>query len=394
MAGFDIEWFNADDTGLVGEPAESESRIESEPSRLAIGLAMVLGLVVAWSVGGQLITNMRQTAQPAPIFDLQSNLERPPQADIPDFVEAAFGMPAAIIVATRHDGGPPLRVTISGGQMSADDLPQLAEFAVDASGQWLAAVSRNSTTDDQILWVGPMSGRIDPVAIGTQGFAWHDTTPGLLAAVFTSSDNEPGLGTIQYGSTLVSASSIGPADGWLQSWGDWGFVVSESQAGGRFDVLSPSGSLTVRNAEGTVAGYIGSMGLIVSRSDSSSPPKALDPVTGKMTEIVALQRFGQVWSANASTAGNMAILASNLDDQLHSLLILGPDAKLLAEIPAAGGAAPLWWNAEGSRLVFVSDHPEVGTQLIVYSATTDVIGRYPISYLDPFKHWSRAVSLS
>lgn len=136
----------------------------------------------------------------------------------------------------------------------------------DASGTWYAtqdesgvlSAHRLSGADPDLGWFPDLQA----VGVRVASYAWHDTEPGLLAWL-TCSRAPGGPGTLfrlDVADGAAEPAAVGRIDKvcaenagvWLQSWGDWGFVLALAE-GERFEtvLLSPDGRETASVGNGS-----------------------------------------------------------------------------------------------------------------------------------------------
>ena len=137
-----------------------------------------------------------------------------------------------VVAASFGEDGNILFGPIQGLEFAPAISRSVTEIRLDASGNWIAAVYRNSFRQD-VLIVGAADAdverwRFEPLAVGINGFAWHPHRPGRIAYAV------PDLPTATQ-ITDVDLTSEQPRKlryraefpGRLRLWGDWGYAFNE-----------------------------------------------------------------------------------------------------------------------------------------------------------------------
>lgn len=306
-------------------------------------------------------------------------------------------LPPISLVVTRHNGEPPMRVDVDEEvRVDVTALAGLRSFAVDASGTWLAALSYSSQLGRiRTLWVGPVAGELAPVAVDVRGFAWHDTRPGQLAfGARPAGGAVHSLFALHLSHVRPRPIEIAESSGWVQDWGDWGFVVRSSGTGSSFDVLDPDGRIWLEQQRGLSAGVIPDVGLLVTSWGSQSKPVVIDLENGESGPLASLGDAQHVWNlAVGGLDGTFAVQTTNFDNKEHEVRVIAADGDLLAGIPAVGGTAAMTWTDDGSTLLFMREDRSSHTELVMYDATTGLVDAIAFEQLNAAEHWTRTIAV-
>jgi hypothetical protein len=132
-------------------------------------------------------------------------------------------------------------------------IPELYSVALNTSGPVLFAGWGASAMDSQsTLYVGRLhAARADvlPIALGAEAMAWHQSDPFRLAWIQGTPDNRVGeLRTVTLNARggVTSSGVVASVSGgtWIESWGDWGFVLGTGNSvdgGAETCMLDPGG---------------------------------------------------------------------------------------------------------------------------------------------------------
>lgn len=406
----DISAARPDDEPTAMQPSAALAATEPEqwsPLRVTGGIALVVcGLIGVLQLTTAFTSTKVQEATPVAADTAEQLADSGPADDAapevvaPQPAPAEPVVPAVTIVATRHDGGDPFRVVV-------DETAHLSfrgafgdkrDFAVDASGQWLAAASTSETNHrDQDLWLGPVTGNLEPIVSGVRGFAWHDTEPGRLAWTHRESPTaDLHLFTRDLREPATAAADLGPVTGWLRSWGDWGWSLTNSSASSWFDVLDADRNVVVEGARGSLAGHVPGLGLVMSPWGARSQPEYLDldqPEDGFLP-VPWLAGGHHLWSMAVSPEGLVAAQVTNFDTRQHELIIVDRQGVVLGSTPAAGSTGALAWSADGQSLVYIREdwRREYRTELVAFNTRAATFTVATLPFMDPADHWSRVVA--
>ncbi len=240
------------DTG-VPEGERETSRIRRRTGRslrfvLMIGAALLVPAVVAgalWSVASDRNTGSQEPAQdegdvadPEQAGLLASGDGRLDDVDDPEFpidqryAPVARALSEVVVAASLGDAQSILFGPIQGLEYAWVTSGGVNDVRLDASGNWIAAVYRNSFQQD-VLIVGAADPdvsrwRFEPLAVGINGFAWHSSRPGRIAYALPDLSNATQVADVDLNSgrpgTLRYRADF---PGQLQVWGDWGFAFNE-----------------------------------------------------------------------------------------------------------------------------------------------------------------------
>ena len=170
---------------------------------------------------------------------------------------------AVSAVVTSSQGFDPRLVAVNqSGDVLVAPLPESTRFTFDQSGRWLAGVSQiEGEAGADVLWAGPVGGIFEPVAVGVDGFAWHESRAGLLGWSASSADN-PELVSWRFAEGEVHHWDL-PVTGQLQGWGEWGFAVATDALDPETVFLDPDARLIDDPQPGRYGGYLPGHGILL-----------------------------------------------------------------------------------------------------------------------------------
>lgn len=413
--GADIEWVQLQGPArtIEGPEPRSTSRFVS----LVVASALILGAAgiasLLWLTAGDRRADGDEDAALTDSADEVGDDEIVIRASMAETdaisprEQALLGQAAGTaLLITRHDGGSPFMAVLDErGRLSVEgELAGMRRFAVDSSSTWMAAVSENpALPGTETLWAGPIDGELTPVGVEVRGFAWHDTDPGRLAFVTAGSGAvSPQLVELELLGARPRTRQIGPVEGWLQMWGEWGYVVRSSRTGLGFTLLDADASaVTDSTYRGSAAGWVEGIGLLATPWGSRGMPVILDPKSGEPSRAPWLAEFQHVWaSAQSTRSGSASLVATqvtNFDDRLHEVVIADPIAgdggEILHRISAVGATAALRWSPDGESLFFVREDHRTRTELVIYDRASNSHTAIALPGLRAEDHWTRAVAL-
>lgn len=213
---------------------------------LVIGLTVGIGLAVVFS-----LASSGDTQEAAPAVSLPDlgqpnaqDAQTPTTETATEGVgELVTGFGDTLVAVTQLSGGNLGLLTwpVSGLPREVP-LPGFAPADVefDRSGRVAAMTTPIVDSEGALLSFGTPP-RVQPMATGVTGFAWHDTETGHLA--YTVVDGDEWLlwttNTSRVAELVTSDSGIAGA---VVGWGEWGFAI---QDGGEFTLLTPEGNPVV-----------------------------------------------------------------------------------------------------------------------------------------------------
>ncbi len=214
-----------------------------------------------------------------------------------------------LVVVSDRAGNENRLVSVGTEASEVSELPPFDNFTFDASGRWMAATSISRLSQLQrVLWVAPVGGFFEPVAIDVRGFAWHDDDPGRIAWTseertvlsFLELEGEP---------NIVEVDGVElPVRGALRGWGSWGYSVQTSYRRSASAIVDPSGKLIADEVSGVYAGQWHDGRLVFSGGGSAST--FIDVAGWQAEPVPGLDDDDYVWTLAASQ-GRTAILVGD-----------------------------------------------------------------------------------
>lgn len=187
-------------------------------------------------------------------------------------------------VVSSPTGSGNLLVSIAdNGSSEVSDLPNLARFAFDTSGQWLAGIGVGTVGErPETLWVGRVGGPMEPIAVDIASYSWHDERPGQLA--WTQDDDRSEVHTLNLNGGVDTEIARNPLDtaGRLRGWGDWGYTIETWTRGRVTAVVDPEG-VVLQELVGRYRGRLADGHLIF--SGGASAPLRYSPATGSLMTV-------------------------------------------------------------------------------------------------------------
>ncbi|MEM9130836.1 MAG: hypothetical protein AAF962_03970 [Actinomycetota bacterium] len=289
-------------------PAASEyQRVGTSPPRSLSALLAVAFLAVGvWLIGSgpdappEVPAPTTVPPQPTP----DAAVLPAPVGVEPDLAPAAA--PVLNAVVSSPTGGGTLLVTMAdNGSSEVSDLPNLARFAFDTSGQWIAGISMGTLGErPETLWVGRVGTPMEPVAVDIASYSWHDERPGELA--WTQDDDRSQVYTLSLNGgidTEVERNQL-ETEGRLRGWGDWGYAV-ETWTRGRVTAVLDAEGLVLQELVGRYRGRLADGDLIF--SGGSSAPLRFSPSTGSLTTVPWLKGEDDVSSLVITPDGTSTV---------------------------------------------------------------------------------------
>ncbi|MEO1060772.1 MAG: hypothetical protein AAFZ07_05090 [Actinomycetota bacterium] len=302
---------------------------------------------------------------------------------------AALGVPLELIVTSPTSDEARLVSIGDDREISVVALPRLSDLTFDASGNWLAGVSYSRHGEQRrILWVGRVGEGLEPVAVGFRSFAWHDTSPGVVAWVDSGSRT---VTSLALGAEASPRRTELPAGGLLKGWGDWGYALQSSPRTRTTTIVDEQGRLVVLDQPGRFAAHLPGRGVVI--SGASGGPVIVDEDRGTVRAIEGLEADEIVWSATTSALGEhlLVVDGSQRTAGAGTLVSLARDGvDDLATTPAVTDLAV---TPEGDRIVLVNqavpDGSEPGT--IAVLADGEVV-EAPVPDFFRGREWVTAIS--
>ncbi len=161
---------------------------------------------------------------------------------------------------------------------SRTPLPPLARptYAWDSSGEWLASLAGGVGRFD--LYVGRF-GDLGPLALGVDSFAWHSDDPGRLAWIEIF-EGRTELRVLDLAAPTPLPANLGPIDGDLIAWGEWGFLVQEVPIGKAPRLVSLGPDLARRGEHEAIVSHRTNGIYATAVATSLTPLDIVDPSTG------------------------------------------------------------------------------------------------------------------
>ena len=218
-------------------------------SRATITVVALAGLAIGFILAVSSSTS-RPGDDPGAAFDsgppplseeaeLTGDTAAPPPPNLDDYIP---GFAGTLHVVTRLGEEAPVVYSWAADQPTArsSELPNgLVTSTMDWNADHSQLAAEGPGLGNRVLYAGPPR-QVVPVALEVTSFAWHGTEPALIAWTEPDGDSSR-LVTARLSTTDVTVTPIGPVDGDLVAWGEWGFLVRASDAGTVLVSLSPTG---------------------------------------------------------------------------------------------------------------------------------------------------------
>ncbi len=366
---------------------DDDSAQAAPPSRSGGWPLVVMGLAAALAIG-VLIGNGRTSAEPtAAEIEQVARVEavRDRANLVTEFPEVRESEPAGeprplgrplrelipgfsdvLIVSLLDSAGEPLYQLVWGpGASSAVRATTLDHGVFDQSGNFFARVE-HTLWNGQMLAVGDLSSRsTGPVAIGADGFVWHDSEDARIAYTGEVEDARRALFTgkleriVGDGEVAISyVTDIGGAR--LLAWDEWGFAL---EADGELILLNPPGGDLGR---GTLR-FLGSASRsTVAVADGQTvlvgPPDLQDLVEPWWASRIG----GEVLAVHRSPARSVLAVEAIEAEGTVTYVVTDDDIVRLA----FASADPQRWSSDGRFLIFSSTGVE-SSALTFYDIDSD-----------------------
>lgn len=406
----EIEWLDADGTPPSPQTSESLRR----PGRWLLpagALALLLAVALVSALFGSGEAPASDDEDPASsaerrraeLFGQVSGGESADEADpevnalqgeiVTELRELASLDLSFRAVLTSIEGGEARLVSVgSSGDVRVAPLPTSDSFRFDVSGQWLAGVSE--TSQGNVLWAGRVGSPAEPLAAGVRGYAWHDSTPGVLAWSDTDGRALTTLALDTQARTPVRVDA--EAEGGVEGWGDWGFALMRTGLEHTVAVLDADGALVDASLSGRLGGHLPSGELLVSGGLDGAV--AFDPSTGLARELTWLTAGRHIRSTAISDDPSAAIMMIDpgrsrpAAQQGEIMLVADGLVAVLARTPAPTDVA---WSAEDEVVVFAEQATEAagGDGRIRVVDGSGMVGAVRIPDLFRGREWVAALSV-
>ncbi|KAG1648319.1 50S ribosomal protein L3 [Nymphon striatum] len=284
--------------------------------------------------------------------------------------------PVTIVATDLVTGEALILRSAEGGSVDAEQLRGLQSFALDSSGEWLAAMGDGSPGFDLgSLWIGPLGGDLERLATGVGTFAWHDSSPQEMAVLSDPVTGQAQIVTFRVPNPHAESVRLRPTRsrvGALEAWGKWGYAVRLSPGAPTFDIVTPSFAMLAANQPGRLVGTVQGSRIMYSPNGDTGRPLMINSDSGIVYPIGALLEPQRVWNiAEGGLDGLVAVQTSNHATGLDSTLVVD-GTVILAELDASAGVRPMQWDPSGTQLYTMSQEPDVGTQIEVFDTRTQV----------------------
>ncbi|MEM7337633.1 MAG: hypothetical protein AAF467_03230 [Actinomycetota bacterium] len=270
-------------------------------------------------------------------------------------LDTAFDM-----VLTTRDGGAAALVSVDeAGVVSVTELPEATDYVFDPSGQWLAALGHTEFDGGHdVLWAGRAGEPLQSVAVGLNGFAWHETEPGHIAWASPGGDE---VETLDLATGLRNVQTIElPTRGRLTGWGDWGVALLTSAARFRSAIVDPGGEVVTEDIPGRFR--IESFDRQLLFSGSLDYPLSVDPATGSRS-VVHPTRGAYVWAVDIDREGRrLALFLADggvKGEPFEARLAIWDDSipTGVTTVDAVRAFSEVAWVDDGTGLLFVQQTP-------------------------------------
>jgi hypothetical protein len=281
---------------------------------------------------------------------------------------APFSFPEISLVSRSADGEHMVAVPFS----APGDVRELGgpfyDFELDTSGTFMAALlGTNAGGSPRALVVGRVGGDFNRlVSERASGFAWHDSQPGTLAFIESSTSDQTSLKVLDVLNRDAAPVTMLSTEGWLRHFGAWGFVTTRRDNPG-FQMFDPAGGETFSAESGTPIGYVPTIGMLV--TFASGEHVGIDPTTGETKALPVFTGRNVLWQVcTGGPRGTYAVQATG--DGGHDVLVLNRLDEIVARLPGAPLRLAMRWDPTRTKLVYAIDDSTDRTTLIVYDAQT------------------------
>ncbi len=311
---------------------------------------------------------------------------------------AEWGDQRLLVVVSDRAGNESRLLSITPEATEVLDLPPLRNFVFDASGRWLAATSLSRLAGvREVLWVAPVGGAFEPVAIDVVGFAWHDEQTGQIA---WTTDQRETIFSIDFENAAESEADKGlelQARGALSGWGDWGFSVRTSFRVPASALIDPSGDVVAEEIGGAYVGRWHDGRLLFSGGRSGST--FIDGATWSVESVPFVDSDDVVWTLTAAEDQTAVLIADRgvRGTPFDGSVVVSRDGATGSMVASASAYTRLAWL--GDAMVFAEQdvlgepEPLHGSSVTVVTAAG---GRFDLSLPTLFdgRVWISAIAVS
>lgn len=220
----------------------------------------------------------------------------------------------AVLTSPTGQGARLVTMTLDGpgtGEVTVDELPALGSFAFDASGQWLAGLGTGSLADrHRTLWVGPVGGPLEPLAVGLRSFAWHDEQPGVIG---WSVRDQPEVVVATLDRSAPAQLRSLPIEGRLRGLGEWGMAIETSFRDFATALVDHDGQL-LAHLPGRYRGRLADGDLVLGGGEG--PPLRYSVDDGRAVDIPWLADDDDLWALQPDPAAGETIALVTRDGNL------------------------------------------------------------------------------
>ena len=368
-----VEWLN--DDGPISAPVDVQEDGTGQPDRRRFRLLMIVAALVAFvllanslsrpSASGdgrdealrRVEENRLASSPKLPEVKGEVNaLDFDVVADLRSMADLDLAISA---VVTTVDGTDSRLISVSSaGDILVAPLPDSTRFAFDSSGQWLAGISSTDHGDQQqLLWAGRVGGVFKTVTVEVQGYAWHESRPGLLAWSDQSGYEVSTMTLDQDGSLRVVET---PVRGQLEGWGEWGFALRTTGPDVTTAVLDPDAVVMDQDLPGRYGGYLPGFGILL--TGGAGDPLLFDPWSQGRNPVPWLESQDNVWTVTSSPNGVDALLLIGRINQTTGTVrgevtIISADQgiNVLAETRTMTDLA---WTPDHTRVVYAEQQTQ------------------------------------
>lgn len=292
------------DTGQAGEATDAV-RVQVGGPRAPLSLVAV-GLVAigAWLVLG--LTGRPQPdqaiAEPSPTSEsIAPSVAYLPTAEPAGDPVEELSRVRMVVTSPTGEGGRLL--TVDGpGEPTVVELPELATYAFDPSGRWLAGMGTGTLAErTRVLWAGPVEGPLEPLAVGVRSFAWHQDDSGVIGWSIAGGQ-EVAVATLDGSAPTRYLTS--PVEGRLRGLGRWGLAIETSPRLFATAFVGHDGSVDAE-LPGRFRGVLAGGDVVL--GGGAGPPLRYSPSTGEVDEIAWMGDDDDVWSLATDPSGTSTV---------------------------------------------------------------------------------------
>lgn len=302
----DVELLESSD----GPPAPEFHRVATSTPRTVVALlgAVVVG-AVAWLIASSIDAEPESaaptTVAPATtIPDVEAGGDAEGETTTSQTIVAADDVVLNAVVSSPTGGGAWLVTMGDNGRSDVVDLPDLADFSFDSSGEWIAGIAMGTRLDRPLtLWAGRVGTPMEPIAVDVASYAWHDERPGELAWTDVDRSEVVSLDLRQGLDAEVTTRQLETA-GRLRGWGSWGYAIETWADGHRTAVVDPDG-VVLEDLVGQFRGRLADGDLVVAGGPPS--PVRYSPSTDSSSPVSWLNGGDDVSSLIVTPDGDSTV---------------------------------------------------------------------------------------